>query len=137
MIEFGINDAATVGMDAAGCYGVELCRVSLPHMPIPQAVFNQLKLSKHELPCHMQIKGKVHRAPAFKLVSIVSLLQEGKQIVRGKIRSVGVGINFATHLKMDRPEQLKFQILCGLAGSSTVRDATDIISIHGFALVVD
>lgn len=137
MIELGINDTAMVGMDAAGCFGVELSRICLPHMPVPQSVFNALKLSKHELPCQVQINGKVHSSPGFKVVSLVSLLKDGKQVIRGKIRSVGVGINLATIIRADRPEHLKFQLLYEAKASAAVQGATDIVKINGWALILD
>jgi hypothetical protein len=136
VIEKGVNEASVIHRDLGGYYDVELCRISLPHLPITDKVLRELKLKTSELVCHFSRGGKlINSLCAFKLSHLYPTYRDGQQCLRGKIRSCGVGTNLATHLReMHGIGSVTFILHHDMMHATTHHNALEINKIHGFSL---
>lgn len=136
MIKLGYNVAETL-IAEKGYYNVELCSIALPHLPISNKLLSELKLTKHELVCHFSRGGKVlNSLCAFKLAKVWPVYHDNHQILRGMVRSCGVGQNLATYLKNERQPQdlVRFRLHADVILSSLFNKASEITQINGFSL---
>jgi len=134
MIIEGINRVKDLILDKDGCYHVELSRIMLPHLPVSRQVLAALKLGKQELTGHFYA-DRFGEYPGFKVINVTTHFHnDGYQIIRGKVRSVGIGRNLASHLREDRPAELRFMLRGHIGSHEDYLGAFEIKSIVQWTL---
>jgi hypothetical protein len=133
MILEGVNQAKDLILDRDGCYNVELSRIALPHLPVSRSVIGSMKLGKQDLLGHF-ITERLVKYPAFKVVAVTAMYRDGVQVIRGKIRSNGVGMNLSNFIKEHRPAEVRFMLRGKIGSSDNYPDAFEIKNIDGWTL---
>ncbi len=145
MIEVGLNPVKDLRIDTSGHYVVTLSIIRLPHLPLSKKQLVQLnrqplcgqlgapkQLSAFEKARNVNIDSP---RTAMKICDITTVLEVDKQIIKGRVRSVGPSPNLGSFMREYGPKSLCFGIRANAQVSEIYPGAIELLDIVTWDIV--